>query len=477
VTRGRPITHQCVIIGGGISGLAAALRVQDLQAARGGAATLLIEAAGRLGGSIATQRVGDLLIEAGPDSFLSRKPAALEWCDRLGVTADLIERRPELRGAFIQRGGQLHPLPEGMSGLVSLDPSALNDTGLLSEAGARRFAAEVNTTARADAQDDDEDESVGAFATRRFGAEACDYLIEPLLGGIYSGDIQQMSLQATFPQLRAAEREHGSVLLGLQQLAAARPPAGQYGPFLSLRHGMGQLIDAAGAALTDTELRIGTAVRSMQRAGDHWQLTLTAGERVLTRSVVVATPPHIAQSLLAEVAPTASEELGAIPAASTAIVSLALATDASRFGYGWLVPAREQRSAVAVSVSSNKWPGRAPADMALFRVFLGRWPDRDPTLLADRELIDLAVAELGHARIGGIGAEPRMAVVHRWRRAMPQYLLGHQQRQARYLAAIAALPGLAVAGAYLRGVGLPDCIASGQEAAASVFAYLEAGSG
>ena len=480
----------CVVIGGGISGLAAALRLVTSSAPGVPKRLALLEAGSRVGGCLQTERRHDCLLEAGPDSFLSRKPGGVGMCVELGLAGELIGRKGAHRGALVRRGDALHPLPEGMSGLIPLDESAVANAELLSEAGRRRFAAEVEVAERPRGrhEDDEDDESVAAFVRRRFGDEAFDYLVEPLLAGIYAGDASRMSLAATFPQLQQAEREAGSVLRGLRQVgaapaaatgaAAASAAGGAYlhppGPFLSLRDGMQSLVDAAAARLAagqleqSCQIRTSSEVTDLHRVDDAWRVHTTE-RTVQAATVVLATPAAICGRLLRRSSATAAAAASAIPAASTALVSCALPIDAARFRYGWLVPAREHRDVVAVSVSSNKWTGRAPEGTALFRVFLGRWPSDDPAAgRGEWALEEEAVAELRRA---GIGESPDWLQVHRWPSAIPQYVLGHSERLATLRGEVAKLPGIEVAGPYLEGVGIPDCIASGERAAEAVIAY------
>jgi len=448
-----------VVVGGGIAALAAARRLEALVPE---AELVLVEREEVLGGKLRTERVDGFVVEAAPDSFLARKERGVGLCEELGLGDQLIARRPEHRGSFVRRGSELHSLPEGLTGMIPTSLEALETTELLSSAGKTRFASEADVPAASG----DEDESVAAFVSRRFGREAYDALVEPLMTGIYGGDGDQLSLRATFPQLRAIELEHGSVLRGL-----TAPPPSELPPFLSLRDGMGALVDALVAGFGRVAVRLGQAVTHVSRREPRFELALAGGYAIVADGLVLATPAFVTAKLLAGVDRELAEAHAAIPYASSVVVSLGYsrADVVPLDGYGYVVPRAEGGDVLACTWSSQKWEHRAPEGSVLVRVYLGRFGGRDVTTDGDDELLALARDEIGFL---GVSAIPVLTRVQRWPLGMPQYVLGHPDRLERIEAALAAHPGLALAGAAYRGVGIPDCIASGEVAAESVARAL-----
>ncbi len=357
-----------VVIGGGIAGLAAARRLESLSPKTH---VVLVEKDDVLGGKIRTEHVDGFVVEAAPDSFLTRKERGVGLCEELGLGDELIARRPEHRGSFVRRGNELHPLPEGLTGMIPTSLEALETSELLSAAGKARFAAEPDVAPRSAA----DDESVAGFVSRRFGREAYDALVEPLMTGIYGGDGEQLSLRATFPQLRAIELEHGSVLRGL-----SAPPVSDRPPFVSLRGGMGALVDALRDDLSRTQLRTGRgATRVVPRAGG-FDVELE-GETIPTNGVVLATPAFATADLVAELDPQLAEEHEEIPYASSVVVTLGFsrADVVPLDGYGYVVPRAEGGDVLACTWSSQKWEHRAPEEAVLLRVYMGRFGARDVT--------------------------------------------------------------------------------------------------
>jgi oxygen-dependent protoporphyrinogen oxidase len=447
-----------VVVGGGIAGLAAARR---LEAVAPYADVMLIEQDETLGGKIRTEHVDGFVVEGAPDSFLARKERGVALVEELGLGEELIERRPEHHRTFIRRGSDLHPLPGGLTGLIPTNLDALERSDLLSPAGKERFGLEPDIPPATG----DEDESVASFVSRRVGREAYECLVEPLMTGIYGGDGEQLSLQATFPQLRVLEREHGSLLRGLSAPARTDRP-----PFVSLRTGMDSLVAALVAGYERTEVLLGRAAVRIGRAAGY-EIELADGGVIGADGVVVTTPAFVTAELLADLDPELASEHASIPYASSVVITLAFsrADVVPRDGFGYVVPLVEQTDVLACTWSSQKWKGRAPEGSVLIRVYAGRFGGRDVTLAADAELVALARDEVRHV---GISAEPTATHVHRWPRGMPQYVLGHPDRLERIDAAVAEHSCLALAGAAYRGVGIPDCIHSGEQAAESVARAL-----
>lgn len=449
------------VVGGGIAGLAAARRLEALVPE---AEIVLLERANRVGGKLWTERVGGYLIEAAPDSFLTRKPRGVELCDELGLSAELIGRRPENARSFVRRGDALLPLPEGLTGMIPANLEALADSPLLSDEGKVRLAAEPDVPLAPDTGE----ESIASFVSRRLGSEAYEAFVEPLMTGIYGGDGEQLSLRATFPQLRRLELEHGSLLRGLRAQPA---PESAQPSFLSLRGGMEDLVRALVGTLERTSIRTQARVRSLQRRGGEYRIELADGA-LDADGVVVAAPAFAAAELLSGLDSELAEAHGEIPYASSVVVSLVYDRSVAGHpldGYGYLVPRSERSDVLACTWSSSKWEGRAPEGSVLIRVYAGRFGDRDVTTDDDEALIALARDEV---RLLGIGSKPALTRIHRWPRGMPQYVLGHPERIEQIERAVEKHPGLALAGAAYRGVGIPDCIVSGEQAAAAIARSL-----
>jgi protoporphyrinogen/coproporphyrinogen III oxidase len=443
-----------MVVGGGITGLAAARRLEALVP---DAELVLVERSERLGGKLLTEREDAFVVEGAADSFLSRKPRGAGLAGEVGL--ELVGRRPENAGSFVRHGAELHPLPEGLTGMIPTDLEALERSALLSEDGKRRLAAEADLPPAPS----DGDESIAAFVTRRLGREAYERLVEPLLTGIYGGDGEQLSLRATFPQLRALELEHGSLLRGL---ASSAPPAAASPPFVSFRDGMATLVERLVSELKRTRIVTGRAVVALSSG---YELALDEGERLAAGGVVLALPAFEVAQLTGDLDPELASVHSEIPYASSAIVTLAIRGERDLRGYGYVVPRAEGSDVLACTWSSSKWEHRAPPGFALIRVYLGRFGGRDVTADADDALVAAAREEL---RLAGLDGEPERTWVHRWPRGMPQYVLGHPERLERIEKALARHPGLALAGAAYRGVGIPDCIHSGEEAARSLARSL-----
>jgi oxygen-dependent protoporphyrinogen oxidase len=454
-----------VVVGGGIAGLASARRLETVLP---DASTILLERGDRLGGKILTEHVDGFVIEAAPDSFLSRKARGVGLCEELGLADELVGRRPENERTFVRHGSELYPLPSGLTGMIPTNLDALAESSLLSPEGKARLAAEVDIPpSRAG-----EDESIASFVSRRLGREAYEKLVEPLMTGIYGGDGELLSLRATFPALRTLELEYGSVIRGL--LAQPRS-TGTHPPFLSLLGGMGSLVDALVRSFERTEIRTRCAARSLRRRPrGGYSVELRGGEALAADAVVLATPAFVVADLVEDVDDGLAAVHAEIPHASSAVVTVAYRDDDfgdPLDGYGYVVPRSEGTDVLACTWTSQKWLSRAPGGTVLARVYAGRFGSRDVTVDTDAELLALASDEL---RLVGVDAEPLLTRVQRWPRGMPQYVLGHPERLERIEAALEAHPGLAVAGAAYRGVGIPDCIRSGEDAAESVARSLAA---
>lgn len=471
------------VIGGGISGLATAFALQEQAAALG---LLLrctvLEAGATWGGKILTHRVGDLVSEAGPDSFLSQKPAGLELCAKLGLTEQLINTNETGKKAFVYSRGRLHELPEGLVAMTPRQVGPFVRSGLLSWAGLARMSLDVLLPAKRPREG--EDESLASFFLRRFGREAFERLIEPLMAGIYAGDAREMSVAATFPRFPELELQHGSVIRGMMAAQRARSGEGPSGVkrtmFVSLKNGLTDLVRALVDRLTQqgVVLRTGAAVEAL-RVRSHqlnrwmYDVILKDGSSLSAESLVLATPAYVSADLLRPLTPIAGGLLDLISYASTATIGMAFPTSSvaeTVDGFGFVVPRVEGRDLLAATWTSLKWPHRAPSGQVLIRCYVGGVGREAVLDLEDHALIARIRSEL--ASLCGLTAEPHYLQVNRWIKAMPQYTIGHLDRLKQIEAALSRYGGVALTGAAYRGVGIPDCIRHGTLAAHCVMRYL-----
>jgi len=466
-----------VVIGGGIAGLAAAHRITELAKEKCIDVTLtLLEASARLGGSIATERVGDFLVEAGPDSFITEKPWALRLCERIGLASRLVSTQSQYQKIYIVHRGKLVMLPEGFFLLAPTRIWPFIQTPLFSWAGKLRMAGELFLPANTNG----DDESLGSFVRRRFGNEALERVAQPLIGGIYASDPEKLSLAATMPRFRDMERKQRSVIRAMwsEQKARARNretgSGARWSLFVTLAAGMQELVDALAEKLPEGALRLDSpaADLSWNGAGSRWRVA--AGGAIFDAdAVIVAAPAFQAARLISSFAPAAASELGQIAYASTATVNLAYRRgDFPRApdSFGFVVPAAERRKIMACTFSSLKYPGRAPQDYILLRAFVGGALQPELLLDDDEKMTRKVRDEL--ASLLALHAEPIFSRVRRHPDSMPQYHVGHQARIARIEAALSRLPNLALAGSAYHGVGIADCVRTGEEAAGKIIGIL-----
>jgi len=453
-----------LVVGGGITGLSAAYEL-----ARSGVTTMLVEASDRLGGKVHTERVDGLLIDRGPDSFVSYRPAATELARELGLDGALV-RPQEPREVFIRAGGRFTPMPQEM-GLVL--PRALRPfvtTPLLSPLDKLRVGLDL-LLPRTRLTDD---VGVGPFLRRRLGRALVERLAGPLIGGVYGTPVDELSLLAVVPQLRDAELSHRSLLLASLASRNGRS-TGSGSPFTTFAGGTGQLADGLVASLRSAagvELRTGIAVSRLERAGERTIVHLSSGEVLRPEAIVLAVPGPAAASLLEPTVPAAAAVLQTIRHGTTALVTLAYhGTQFAQppIGHGFLVAAGEPLTIDACTISSNKWAGRAPAGTVLLRAFIGSRTGRG-LALSDEELV--AAAQQDVAETLGVRGAPWLVRLGRWTRLMPQYTVGHLSRVAAVEAAMTGVPGIVLAGATYRGVGIPDCVVQGRSAARRLVASL-----
>ena len=471
------------IIGGGISGLATAYALQEQAAAAGlSLRCTVLEAGSGWGGKIVTHRVGDLIAEAGPDSFLSQKPAGLELCAKLGLTDRLINTNETGKKAFVYSRGRLRELPEGLVVIAPNQVGAFLRSGLLSWTGLARMSLDVLLPPKRPREA--EDESLASFFRRRFGREAFERLMEPLMAGIYAGDADQMSVAATFPRFLELEQQHGSVIRGMLAARQARSLEGSPGAkrtmFVSLKNGLAELVTALVDRLTrqGVVLRAGSMVEAL-RVRSHqlnrwmYDVILKDGLSLSVESLVLATPAYVSAELLRPLTPIAGGLLDLIPYTSTATIGMAFPISAvarTVEGFGFVVPRVEGRDLLAATWTSVKWPHRAPPEQVLIRCYVGGVGREGILELEDRALIARVRSEL--AGLCGLTAEPHFVEVNRLMKAMPQYTIGHLDRLHQVEAALSRYGGLVLTGAAYRGVGIPDCIRDGTLAAQRAMRHL-----
>ncbi len=455
------------VVGGGITGLAAAHRAVELARERKIALELtLLEARDRLGGTIATERTGGFLVEAGPDSFLSEKPWALALCQRLGVDGRLARTDDHFRKVFVWRAGRLHPLPDGFQLLAPTQFLPFLGSSLFSWPGKLRMALDL-VLPRGGA----DDESLGAFVRRRLGREALERVAQPLVAGIYTADPDDLSLAATMPRFLELEKRERSIVLALWRASRTTPQAGTSGArwslFVTFKDGMEEMITTLASRLPVGAVLVKRRVTGIERRGEGWSVATDAGGPIEADRVIVTTESHVADRLLRNVDPTLATLLGKIPYASSATVALGYRradVPHALDGFGFVVPRTERRALLACTFSSVKYPGRAPEGHVLLRCFVGGALEEAILELDDAALVERARDELRQAM--GITAEPVLTRLHRWPAAMPQYRVGHLARVETIERRVAALPGLGLAGGAYRGVGIADCVRSGEDAAA-----------
>ncbi len=447
-----------VVVGGGISGLAAAYELQ-----RRSISVRVLDASDRPGGVIRTDRFDGWIIDGGPDSMLVQKPAAVGLCRELGI-ADRLVSTLTPRTAYVLRNGRLHPIAEGSFLGFPVRAGGLARSSLFSMGGKLRMACEALLPRR----DSDEDESIASFVRRRFGDEAVDYLAEPLLAGIHAGDVDRLSIRALFPRLVDAERQSGSVIRAFRALRMTPSP---HGAFVSLPGGVSELVDSLAAAIAPATIALSTRVTGIRHAGTF--VVDTAAGPVRARAVILAVPAYAAGGLLRGVHPRLAALCEEVPYASTATVALGYRRDQIDHpmrGSGFVVPRVERSPLLAATWVTSKWPHRAPDGHVLLRAFLGG--GRDPHRLdqTDAELIDIARNALGD--IMPTRGAPLLSRLYRWTRQSPQYEVGHLQRVAAIESHVAAIPGLFVTGSGLRSIGIPDCIADGRETAGRAATFV-----
>ncbi len=477
------------IIGGGITGLSTAFFLQEkLKEQAISADIMLIESDERLGGKIVSERAGDFMIEGGPDSFLSQKPWGLQLCRKLGLMDQIVQTNPIDKAIYILSQGKLQKFPEGMNLMVPGKVTPFLFTRLVSSFGKARMGLDLfiprkNTT---------DEESIGSFVRRRLGEEAVATFAEPILATIYAGDVEKLSLQATFPQFAAMEQNFGSLIWGgwMRRWDEATASSGRTVPvgagekkenrwtlFVTLKDGLSSLIASLREKVqekgNEAQLFTGRPVLSVSPKGNRYEIVLR-DEKLLVDVVVMTTDATTAGRFIEPWDEGLSGQLSAIPYVSTATVSLGFRRKDVAHplnGFGYVIPRSERKTILATTWSSTKFEGRANTEEVLIRAFVGGAHQEEVVDLSDAELTDAVLKEL--RPVLGISGEPTLARVYKWWKANPQYNIGHLSRINEIEKEVEKHPGLFLAGAAYKGVGIPDCIQQGWEAAEKVSRFLK----
>lgn len=461
-----------VVIGGGISGLSSAFYLRKLAEEQGRSIHIeLVEAEPQLGGKINTLRRDGFVIEKGPDSFLSRKLPIIELAHDLGIEDELVPTNTKAAKTYIMKGGKLHEMPKGL--MLGIPTSILPFLATELVSGQGKLAALADLLMGP--QSKNEDESLGGFLARRIGDEIVKSIAEPLLAGIYAGDLHKLSLQATFPQFAQYEREHGSIILGSRHNRAlmaeknkGKPPA----TFMTFRKGLSTMVEALKKELEHISVHTSTKVEAISKQSQGYELSLSNDKKLQADAVIITTPafaasellqPHIENRMLASMR-------------YVSVANVVLAFDKSSFdvnfdGSGFLVPRTEGLRITACTWTSNKWLHSSPDDKVLLRCYVGHSEDQESIKLDDEALVAAVREDI--EKVIGLKAEPIFAEITRLNHSMPQYPVGHVQaiRDLR-IELNEKLPGVWVTGAAFDGVGLPDCIRQGKEAASLILDYI-----
>jgi oxygen-dependent protoporphyrinogen oxidase len=460
-----------IVVGAGVAGLAAAHRLTELAGQSQQSLDLtILEANDRPGGSTVTVQRDGFLIEGGPDSFITQKPWGVALCKRLGIESELIGTNPNYRRTFVVHRGKLHAVPEGFLLLAPSRFLPMVTTRLFSWPGKMRMGLDLILPAKD--HGDRGDESLASFVRRRLGREALERMAQPLVGGIYTADPEYLSLRATMPRFLDMERNHRSLILAMrkgrkQAAKAERGDSGaRYSMFVSFREGMSTLINTLVDRLPADSLRLESQVTGLSRNDSEWSVNLADGTRLEADAVVLATPSHVTSKLTRALDTELADALDTVPYAASATMTMAFRRDQIQHeldGFGFVVPAIEKRTLIAATFSSVKFDGRAPDDWLLIRAFLGGATHPHVYAMDDKAMERAVVSDL--KELVGLDGEPKFVELHRWPGSMPQYPVGHLDNMRRVYDRLSQQPALDVAGNAYAGVGIPDCVHTGEQAA------------
>ncbi|HLR59723.1 MAG TPA: protoporphyrinogen oxidase [Pseudogracilibacillus sp.] len=465
------MSKNILIIGGGITGLSTAYYLKkEIQNKNLPYSIKLVEASDRLGGKIETVKKEGFTIERGPDSFLSRKPPTLNLIKSLGMEDQLV--RNSTGQAYVLVKGKLHKIPSGSFMGIPIHLKPFLFSGLVSPIGKLRAGFDLVKKKSAPAKD----QPLGTFFRYRFGDELVENLIEPLLGGIYSGDLDKMSLMATFPDFYETEQKYGSLIKGLQATKpkplSKKEKKNRPGAFFALKNGFESLVVELGKQFTEDEVTLNCAVDHVEKKAEHYNVLFDNGTVYQADSIVVATPHNTLPKMFSEY--SYFDHFKAMPQTSVANVALAFDKTAIKKdldGTGYVVSRNSDFRITACTWTHKKWAHAAPDDKILLRTYVGRPDDQDVVNLSDDEIIEVVLNDLNKTM--KINKDPLFTVVTRFKNKMPQYTVGHTDRVRETKAEmVSSLPGVYIAGSSLSGVAVPDCIEQGEEAVESVLQYL-----
>ncbi len=464
------------IVGSGVSGLAAAYRLKELSQERGIDIQIqVLEASPEVGPAIMTTHREGFLLESGPDSFITEKPWAMDLCKRLGIETEVISTQNQFRKSYVVRNKALLPVPEGFYLMAPVKISSFLSSKIFSLMGKTRMVLEYLIPKKKS----DKEESLTQFIHRRFGKEALERIVQPMISGVYAADPDQLSLRATFPKFLEMEKKYGSVIRGLRKKrreeSSEKASGARYSLFASFKGGMRTLVDALVKALGSMMIRTECCVEKIEKktGSTSWQVYLKGGEVLDTDYVVLALPANRCSEILKSVDLSLVDELSEFSFGSVATVNLAYAREDIKHsldGFGFVVPAAENIPLVGCTFSNVKYEGRAPKGFALLRAFVGGVQKPDCLNMSDEALESLAHEEL--SKLLGIKKKPHLSQIGRYDKVMPHYYLGHLERVERIEKRVSRHEGLSLVGNSYRGVGIPDAIHSGEQAAEEIIKKL-----
>ena len=469
------------IIGGGITGLAAAYELtQQAHQTNTPIEIELFEQAPELGGKIITKKDDPYLVEGGPDCFIVEKPWALQLIKELGLENELLNTSSGASGTFVFDNNALHRLPDGVMMMVPTKMLPFLASKLISWPGKIRMGCDLFIPRRKETGD----ETLASFVRRRLGKEALDKMAEPLIGGIHAGNPENMSLLSTFPRFLEMEQDGGSLIVGMLKrqkkmadMMKKKTPAP--GPkktfFISLNEGLGQLVNKLETVIGNEKIHCGRKISQLKQTSDNrWLIEEENHDPITADAVIVTTEAYAAAGLVKNELPRLADLLNEIPYVSSATVSMAFPRKAiphALDAYGFIVPKIANRRIMAVTWTSIKWNHRAPQDMVLLRAFVGGAQRQELAACGDQEMLNLVKEEL--SSIMGINTPPEKSWIYRWPKGMPQYVIGHLDRLEAIDAITKEQKGLYLAGASYRGIGIPDCINQGRQAAVKAWEELK----
>ena len=462
-----------IIIGGGIAGLAAAYRIQKEISEGASLECILLEGGDHFGGKIATKRSDGFIIERGPDSFISQKPAAIQLCQQLGLGDHLVSTNPGTPNTYVYTGGKLVTMPDGLSLMIPTKFLPFAFTPLFSLSGKIRMAFDLLIPRKTD----ESDESLASFVRRRMGEEALRKMAEPMLAGIYASDPETMSIGSTFPMFVETERKYRSLILGMlarkkaMLLNASKRPKSNFSLFMTLKDGLGEMVEAVIKKSPDIKFQSRARVESISWKEGDWTVLLEEGGEQKADALILATPGHITARFLESVTPKAAELLKQIKYVSTATVTIAYQKEGFSHaldGFGFVVPKCEGRSILACTWTSSKFPHRTPDGHVMLRCYLGGALQEEIAEKDEETMANLVKQDL--KEIMGITEEPVFCKIFHNRKSNVQYEVNHSQRIDTIMQELQE--GLFLAGSAYRGIGIPDCIQSGTKSAESAIELL-----